>query len=415
MASAENKAWLDFSAHVTKMERDGAFAEQFGAFVYSLKERQARELRRIIWAKRSTQQPAYVDILSRPDLVDAQDIKFLTESLTAREYWLLMKGLTLKSSRDWLQKGGRWKEQLDSPAPDPQLFSTLLARVPSADPDDEYAHTAAMMDAFQGAGLFMLTGAVLGDQGGALYSRLESNISQPSVQLVRQQIESRLVNDVPLAIDAKEGEAHTLWFKHYPGNDDPMVTNWLRSFERFKSLPDAGAELDLGRIRSRLESYLEALPKERKAYHVPCLRRMLADQVKQAGELMITALSQKSSAALQCFGNPKIKAEMAFMPQQISALVTSIQMSAMDSDLSKRLLGQLFITILNGKSPKMDDASVSKVLHQLRNDIDWAFCVGMLNAKGRGFLINNFGESSYFVEHLNVRDRGKKFTLDLGV
>jgi hypothetical protein len=107
MVSPENKAWLDFSAHVTKLEKEGAFAEPCGAFVYSLKERQSRELRRMILAQRSTQLPAYVDILSRPDLVEASDIKFLTESLKAREYWILMKGLTLKSSREWLQPGGR--------------------------------------------------------------------------------------------------------------------------------------------------------------------------------------------------------------------------------------------------------------------------------------------------------------------
>ena len=98
-----------------------------------------------ILAQRSTQLPAYVDILSRPDLVDASDIKFLTESLKAREDWIVMKGLTLKSYREWLQQGGRWKDQVESRPPDPQLLSILLGGAPSADPEDEGVHKSDMV------------------------------------------------------------------------------------------------------------------------------------------------------------------------------------------------------------------------------------------------------------------------------
>lgn len=415
MVSPENKAWLDFSSHVTKLEKEGAFAEPCGAFVYSLKERQSRELRRMILAQRSTQLPAYVDILSRPDLVDASDIKFLTESLKAREYWILMKGLTLKSSREWLQQGGRWKDQVESRPPDPQLLSILLGGAPSADPEDEGVHKSDMASAFRGARLFDLTGAVLGDKNGALYARLETNLDQEETQLVRHQVETSLLKDIPFVIDAAPGEPNTFGFKHYPGNDDPLVTAWLASYQRFKSLPDAGQELDLLRIRARFELYLEGLPEKPKAYHVPCLRTLLAEQISHVGEQLFVALSQKSAVALQCFGNTKNKWTLGNMPQEIFSLVTSIKMSATDPDLAKRLLGQLFIAVVNGKRPAMTDNSVIKVMHEVRDDIDWKFCVSKLNTKGRAYLMEHFDDSKYYVEHLGTRDRGRKFTQELGV
>lgn len=415
MVSPENKAWLDFSAHVTKLEKEGAFAEPCGAFVYSLKERQSRELRRMILAQRSTQLPAYVDILSRPDLVDATDIKFLTESLNAREYWILMKGLTLKARREWLDDGGRWKDQVESRPPDPQLLSILLSGFPPADPEDEDAHKSDVSMAFRAHTLFSLTGAILGDKNGAIYARLETNLDQGPAQLVRHQVESNLVRIMPFAIDSAPGEPNTYGFKHYPGNDDPLVTAWLESYKRFKSLPDAGPELDLLRVRERFELYLEALPVKAKAYHVPCLRALLAEQIKQVGEQLFVALSQKSSVALQCFGSTTSKATLGYMPQQIFSLVTAIKMSAAHSDLSKRLLGQLFITAVNGKRPAMNDQSVLKVMHEVREDIDWKFCVSKLNTKGRAYLMEHFEDSKYYVEHLGTRDRGRKFTQELGV
>lgn len=415
MTSPENKAWLDFSAHVTKLEKDGAFAEPYGAFVYSLKERQSRELRRMILAQRSTQQPAYVDILSCPDLVEAADIKFLTESLNPREYWILMKGLTLKASREWLEESGRWKDELESSPPDPLLLSILLAGVPPVDSEYEDDYKTDMGMAFRGSTLFALTGAVLGDKDGSLYARLETNLDPEEIQHKRHRIETDLVSAIPLVIVSAPGEPNTYGFKHNPRNDDHVVKSWLELYKRFKSLPADGADQNLFRIRERFELYLEGLPANGKDYHVPCIRALLAEQIGLVGEQLFAALSQKSSIALQCFGDTKNKWSLANMPNEIFGLVKTIKKSAAEADLSGRLLGQLFLALVNGKKPSMTDQSVLKVMHGVRDDIDWKFCVSMLNAKGRAYLIEHFEDSKYYVEHLCTRDRGRKFTRELGL
>lgn len=417
MVSPDNKAWLDFSAHVTKLEKEGAFAEPYGAFVYSLKERQSRELRRMILAQRSTQLPAYVDILSRPDLVDASDIKFLTESLKAREYWILMKGLTLKYHSQWLRDGGHWKYKPESSPPDPQLLSILLtgAPSPSPDPEDMDVHKSDMATAFRGATLFDLTGAVLGDKNGVIYACLESSLDQGEMQIVRHQVETSLLKNTPLVVDAAPGEPSRFGFKHYPDNDHPVVEAWFGTYNRFKSLPEAGLDLDLMRLRERFEIYLEALPEKPKAYHVSCLRTLLAEQIISVGEQLFTVLSQKSSVALKCFGNTKSKEALGEIPQLVLDLARSIKKSVADSDLAGRLLGQLFISIVNGKSRFMSDQSVAKIINEVRDDIDWKFCVSKLSKKGRTYLIRNFSDSSYYVEHLGTHDRGRKFILELGL
>ena len=415
MVSPEKKAWLEFSAHVTKLEKDGSFAESSGAFVYSIKERQSRELRRMILAHRATQIPAYLDILSRPDLVDASDIKFLTESLNASEYWIFMKGLTFKSSREWIQEGGRWKDQLKSLPPDPQLLSIFLAGVLPVEPEDADVHESDMNTAFLGGELFDLTGAVFGDRNGAIYTRLESHLDQERIQLARHRVEFNIVRAIPFVIDAAPGEPNTFGFKHYPSNEDPIVKAWLVFYRRFKSLPDAGAELDLLRIRERFELYMEDVPETPKPYNVPCLRTLLVEQINHVGEKLFVALSQKASVSLQCFGNTKSKCALGNIPQQILGLVTTIKMSAADPDLTKRILGQLFIAAVNGKSPSMRDQSILKVMQEVREDIDWKFCVSKLNAKGRAYLLEHFEDSRYYAEHLGTRERGRKFTQELGV
>ncbi|MNR60470.1 hypothetical protein D3C85_1819580 [compost metagenome] len=63
----------------------------------------------------------------------------------------------------------------------------------------------------------------------------------------------------------------------------------------------------------------------------------------------------------------------------------------------------------------MTDNSVIKVMSEVRDDIDWKFCVSKLNTKGRAYLMEHFDDSKYYVEHLGTRDRGRKFTQELGV
>jgi hypothetical protein len=96
-------------------------------------------------------------------------------------------------------------------------------------------------------------------------------------------------------------------------------------------------------------------------------------------------------------------------------LIGKVWGSALDPAVQKKLIGQVFITLLNGRSDKMQSDSVKRVLSIAKDLIDWEYCVSTLNAKGRAQLITEFDDSSYYTKYLATKDLGKAFSKDLGL
>lgn len=414
-----NPAFIEFRKKLTAMEKAGEFVEPIGPLVYAIQERQAHEVRFQLQRHNQALAPREVEVFSRPDLLSPDDFKFFFEALKPPQFWLLLTGLSYESS-SWLDRDGAWLQPAHRGEGD-HLFLRQFIRDyvrhlnVQGDEAEEGVRSDHLQNGFMTGKLFNLVAALFEPaEAKTIYNGLEVVLPEAKVKANRFGIEINLLERLPMAINSVEGEPNYLGFKMHPGNDAPEVKAWLQRYALFKSISDAPDD-NPSRIKNRFNHYDEGLPKDRKGYHVPVIRKVMGEALLNCAEQLIETLSQKSSVALQCFGVPTQKASAAQIPQEMFSLIITVQSSALDPSVQKKLIGQVFITLLNGRGEKMQSSSVKKVLAAAKDSIDWEYCVSKLNAKGRAQLISEFDDSSYFNKYLGNKDLGKSFSKDLGL
>jgi hypothetical protein len=408
--------FIEFRKKLNAMEKAGEFVEPIGPLVYAIQERQGNEVRFQVQRHNMAQAPRELEVFSRPDLLSADDFRFFLEALKADEFWLLLTGLCYESS-SWLDRDGVWRQP---PHPDHLFLRQFIREYGShlevhGDEDNRGVRSDHLENGFRTGKLFNLVAALFEPaEAKIIYKALEGVLSPDTVKASRYGAELNLLERLPMAINAAEGEPNYLGFKMHPGNDAPEVKAWLQRYALFKSISDEPDDRP-SRIRNRFGHYDDALPKDRKGYHVPVIRKVMSEALHASAEQLIETLSQKSSIALQCFGVPTQKASAAQIPNEMFNLIGKVWGSALDPAVQKKLIGQVFITLLNGRSDKMQSDSVKRVLSIAKDLIDWEYCVSTLNAKGRAQLISEFDDSSYYTKYLATKDLGKAFSKDLGL
>jgi hypothetical protein len=414
-----NPAFIVFREKLNRMEKAGEFLEPIGPLVYAIQERQVNEIRVQVQRHNMALAPRVVEVFSRPDLLSPEDFRFFLGALKPPEFWLLLTGLAYESS-SWLDKDGAWLKPSHPGVGDLIFLKQFLREHGShldvhGDEENQGVRSDHLQNGFMTGKLFNLVAAVFEPvEAKAIYHSLEGVLSPDKVKANRFGVELNLLARLPMAVDAADGEHAFLGFKMHPGNDSPVVKAWLQRYALFKSISDTPDDLP-SRIKNRFTHYDEGLPKDRKGYHVPVIRKVMGESLLSCAEQLIETLGQKSSVALQCFGVPTQKASAAQIPKEMFNLIVNVQSSALDPTVQKKLIGQVFITLLNGRGEKMQSDSVKNVLAAAKNSIDWEYCVSKLNAKGRDQLIKEFDDSSYFNKYLGNKDLGKSFSRDLGL
>lgn len=406
--------FTEFRLKLNLMEKAGEFVEPIGPLVYCIQERHVHELRHQVQRHNLATMPRELEVFSRPDLLSPTDFKFFLDSLEPAQFWQLLNGLAFKSV-DWLDKEGAWLQPSPVGVGDP-LFLTQFIRDYVRHLDTKNVRQDHVENGFRTAKMFNLVNVLFGpEEAKTIYKGLEGALPPDKVKASQFGTEIILLNRLPMAVDATEGEQAQFGFKMYPGNDDPTVKAWLQQYDLFKSIDRQTVDDLPSRILNRLNHYIDALPRERKGYHVPAIRQVMDKALHECAEQVISTLSQKSSLALQCFGVPTQKASYEGIPRAMIQFLYSVQSSAIKPDVQKRLFGQVFITLLNGRHDKTESKSVKSVMSVVKDLIDWEYCVSKLNTKGRAQLIKEFDDSSYFNKFLKTKDLGNSFSKDLGL
>lgn len=412
-----NPPFIEFRYKLDQMQKAGEFSEPVGLMVYTIQERQANEIRNQVQKQSFANEPMVLEVFSRPDVLSQDDFVFFVESLHAAHFWQLLSGLALKSN-DWMDKDGAWSQPAHPRAGDPLFLRQFIRDYVRHQDVEQVRKNRAdhLTNGFLSARLYNLVTAVFeGNEAKSIYKELEKVLDPDKAQASRFGVEITLLNRLPMAIDAAEGEPAFLGFKMHPGNDAPQVKAWLKRYALFKSIDGERSDTQPSRIMNRFGHYIDALPKDRKGYHVPVIRQVMGKALHDCAEHVIATLSQKSSEALKCFGVPSQKAACEGIPREMFKFIVNVQGSAINRDVQKRLIEQVFVTLLNGRDVKMQSKDVKNVLGMVKDVIDWESCVSKLNAKGRDQLIKEFDDSSYFTKYLGNKDLGKSFSRDLGL
>ena len=409
------ETFIAFRAKLNQMVRAGVFAESIGPLVYAIQERQEREIRFRVQEQRMALLPAVIEIFSRSDLLSLDDFKFFVSSLRTPGYWHLLCGLTFASDGRYA-KDCTWKSfSLDKVGD--KLFLALFFRDCERHLDVECEHLwkDKVSSTFLGGRLFPLLASVLPtEEARKTYLALESVLEVEKRQDSRYYTERDIVERAPLNLPV-ELDHITLGLTINPGDEAVSALNWIEKYREFEPIALDADGTSPARIMEKVVVYGNALLNEPSSGQVPMIRDLLHDRLHACTEDLIALLGKKSSLAIQCFGTPTKKALATLIPDEMLNFIKKVRAYPLNDEIEKRLLAQALAALLNCRSSHMSSRAVNKVVDEVKDDIDWEYCVGKLNAKGRAQLIQEFSETEYYKHLLKKNDLGMVFSQDLGL
>jgi len=413
--TSESETFIAFRARLNQMVRAGVFAESMGPLVYAIQERQEHEIRFRVQEQRMAILPAVIEIFSRSDILSLDDFKFFVNSLSTPGYWHLLCGLTFASDEQHAKDCSWGSSSLDKVGD--KLFLTVFFRDCERHLDVECEHIwkDKVSSTFLGGRLFPLLASVLpAEEARKIYLALESVVEVEKRQDSRYYTERNIVERAPLNLPV-ELDHITLGLTINPGNEAVSALNWLEKYREFEPLALDSDGASPARIMERVVVYGNALSNEPSSGQVPMIRDLLSDRLHACTEDLIALLGRKSSLAIQCFGAPTKKALATLIPDEILRFIQKVREYPLKTEDEKRLLAQTLAALLNCRNSYMSSIAVRKVVDEVKDDIDWEYCVGRLSAKGRYQLIQEFSETEYYKHFLKKNDLGVVFSQDLGL